>query len=471
MNSVNLKAFALLQALLIATSWTQASAEAFPDENGNMRLSGLLAPISDVLPDEEHQSQESSVAPQVADETEDVNEAPLFNLRATKSEGDTRWSLPIYGQLGKATNLIRTAKRVLLNEPAEKRVPQLETQLEIGISLADQHTKISQRIDNLLDAALNKDEKTRSLNKAVYHYNKPLQKAFAEVKDGADYLVPYRGFGPSAEAGNVILGEKVKVHSRASAEFARQKHIDAKHLEVVSNISQIAMGLGMADKTRGAAIVESGKTSLSALVGEAEAEKTIAMLKSWSHDLTVPESVYAQGPWDVKDRQEKLKTVVATSLDNDPVVTEIKRRLHKYNQKSKFSMVTSQVVQTTLGIASITPSFIGPAAKVALLSFVMATGGPESCKLMKELYLDKRFESRCQVTTEEAHLAVENYHVAMLTRNPVLLAFSESMIADMAGRTSVNKVLGTEILAYAAEVKPDTVDNKQVARSSAVITQ
>ncbi len=451
-RSITFTAAISLATSLTMLSWLPAKAvDAAPDDNGNMHQTGFLTPICDQL-------EETQKNPTQEDDSEDVNEAkPLFNLSATKSEGDVRWSLPIYGQLSKATTLIRTAKRAILNEGAEAPMPQLE----IGISLADQHTKISQRIDNLLDVALANDDKSSSLNKAVYHYNKPLQKAFAEVKDGTDYLVPYRGFGPSAEAGNVILGEKVKVHSRASAEYAKQKHVDAKHLEVVSNISQIAMGLGMSDKLRGDAIVASGKNALANLVGPEETEKTIAMLKSWAKDLDVPEKVYAQGPWDVQSRQEKLKTVVSTSLDNDPVVTEIKRRLHKYNQKSKFSMVTSQVVQTTLGVAAMTPSFIGPAAKVALLSFVMATGGPESCKLMKELYLDKRFESRCQVTTEEAHLAVENYHVAMLTHNPVLLAFSESMIADMAGRASVTKVLGAEILAYAPEVAQDVaiVDN------------
>ncbi len=456
MNLAKLRTIAFISTAVVLSSSTNAMAsDPAPDDNGNMHQTGFLTPIYDQLADK---SDEVSKPSALNDDGEDVNEAScVFNLSATKSEGDVRWSLPIYGQLNRATSLIKTAKRVILNEGAEAPMPQLE----IGISMADQHTKISQRIDNLLDVALNNDSKTSALSKAVYHYNKPLQKAFAEVKDGTDYLVPYRGFGPSAEAGNIILGEKVKVHSRASAEYARQKHVDGKHLEVVSNISQIAMGLGMADKVRGAEIIASGKDSLCALVGAEETEKTIAMLKSWAKDLDVPEKVYAQGPWDVQSRQEKLKTVVATSLDNDPVVTEIKRRLHKYNQKSKFSMVTSQVLQTTLGVAAMTPSFIGPAAKVALLTFVMATGGPESCKLMKELYLDKRFESRCQVTSEEAHLAVENYHVAMLTRNPVLLAFSESMIADMAGRTSVAKVLGTEILAYAPEVAQDAaiVDN------------
>src|SRR5262249_37117353 len=122
--------------------------------------------------------------------------------------------------------------------------------------------------------------------------------------------------------------------------------------------------------------------------------------------------------------------------------------------KSKIAMATSQVAQTTLGTASLAPSFFGPAAKVALLSFVMATGGPESCKLMKELYLDKRFESRLKVITEEAHLAVENYQTAVLTHNVPLLAFSESMIAEMAGRASVAKVLGHEVLAYSPEPLP-----------------
>ena len=94
-----------------------------------------------------------------------------------------------------------------------------------------------------------------------------------------------------------------------------------------------------------------------------------------------------------------------------------------------------------------TPTFVGPAAKTALVAFVMATGGPEQCKLLKELYLDKRLESRCKALNEEAHLAVDNYQLALLTKNPVLLGYSESLVGQMIGGHHVNEVFGTSLLA------------------------
>jgi hypothetical protein len=85
----------------------------------------------------------------------------------------------------------------------------------------------------------------------------------------------------------------------------------------------------------------------------------------------------------------------------------------------------------------------------------MATGGPEQCKLLKELYLDKRFESRWKVLNEEAHLAVDNYQVAVLTRNPVLLACAESVVCQMSSPDTVTRVFGTRIVSDTL-VPPDS---------------
>lgn len=366
------------------------------------------------------------------------------NKPARKSFAGLFWSLPMNGvcipgaKAGAA--VIRSAKRVLFQESS--------TQLEGSITLSCQHSLVTRRIDQLLDSALDRDDKTVVLDKAVKHYNKTSQKVLAETKDAMDYLIPYRGFGPSSEAGDIILDEKVKLKSRASAEYARQKHIDEKHLQIVTSMSQIAMGLGMSDQERGENVTASGIKALKNLVGDEEAEKTVDMLNEWSKNVVVPDSVYAQGVWDVNQRQEKIKYVMETALDSDVVIQEVKRRLHKYNQRSKGAMIASHVVETTLGAASLTPTFIGPAAKVALLAFVMATGGPESCKLMKELYLDKRFESRAKIVAEETHMALDNYHVALLTRNPCLLALSESLVGEMTGPDSLKQVLGTTVLAW-----------------------
>jgi hypothetical protein len=259
--------------------------------------------------------------------------------------------------------------------------------------------------------------------------------------------VPFRGFGPSSEAGDVILGEKMKLKSRASAELARQKNIDELHLKVVSNMMQIAMGLGDSDRVRGQSTAESGLKALADIVGPNEAEKTMQMLGAWSKELNIPESVYAQGTWDVAGKQKKLSAILSDSLESDPVVHEITKRLHKYNHRSGFARASGHVVETTLGAAALTPNFVGPAAKAALVAFVMATGGPEQCKLLKELYLDKRFESRWKVLNEEAHLAVENYQVAILTRNPVLLACSESVVTQMSTSETAGKAFGTSVMA------------------------
>ncbi|MGH9548133.1 MAG: hypothetical protein ACRD3W_02115, partial [Terriglobales bacterium] len=320
------------------------------------------------------------------------------------------WSLPILGQLGAIGQNVAVARSRAVPGQAQQPKPE---KLSGSISAGNSYDRAGARIDELLEAALDRDPRTAVLDQAVKHYRKTSQKVIAETKDATDYLIPYRGFGPSSEAGDVILDEKVKLKSRASAEFARQKQIDETHIKVVSSVMQLAMGLGMTDQTRGEEVTQSGYESLKQLVGDEEADRTKQELLTWSKGKEMPESVTRRGIWDVTQKQDKHKLVVETSLDEDPVVTEIKRRLHKYNQKSKLAMASSHVIQATLGAASLTPTFIGPAAKTALLAYIMATGGPEQVKIMKELYLDKRFESRCKVVNEEAHLALDNYEIAI----------------------------------------------------------
>jgi hypothetical protein len=347
-----------------------------------------------------------------------------------------KWALPPAERMGDEVEVAPAM-------PVGKKIPR---RFDASISASDAPNAVAARIDALLEAALQNDGKTKDLDKAVTHYRSKTQVAIAQAKDTADYVIPYRGFGMSIEAGNLILDENVKVHSRASAEYARQRHIDDLHVKVVSNTMQIAMGLGMSDQTKGAETVEEGYEGLKELVGVEEADRTLSLLRTWVKELDIPEAAFTHTAWNVKERQEKLKVVLSSALESDAVLHEITKRVHKYNRKSKFARVSAQIVQSVLAAASLTPTFVGPAAKTALVTFVMATGGPESCKLLKELYLDKRFESRWKVLNEEAHMALENYHIAMLTHNPVLLACSESLIDQMSGGDTVHSVLGRSVL-------------------------
>lgn len=350
---------------------------------------------------------------------------------AAQLESAGKWHLPIAGQI--------LGKTMVLKKNSEK--PQ---KFDAGICLA-RGSKIAGRLDDLLGAALDRDDKVPALNKALKHYNTRTQKVIAETKDATNYLIPYRGFGPSIDAADIALGEKLKVGSKASAELAYQKQLDEKHLKLISCMMQMAAGMGMSDEGKGFELTSKGLDDLKSIVGAEEAEKTMAMLSEWRKELVIPEKVYQQGAWEPALHQAKLTKVRENSLENDAVIKQITDRLHKYNQKSKFSRVSSQVIQTTLGAASLTPTFVGPGAKLALLAYIMATGGPEQCKILKTLYLDKRLESRWRVLNEESHMALENYQVGILTRNPLLIAMSESLVEEMGGVDTVEDVFGTRI--------------------------
>lgn len=343
------------------------------------------------------------------------------------------WSLPMEGPMGTISGGTQGRRKVA-------------RRFDASINLSDGRDPVTARIDTLMDAALQNDPETARLDRAVKHFQSRSQRAVAQTKDTVDYVVPYRGFGVSSEAGDIILGEKLKLKSRAAAEFAKQKHIDELHYKVVANVMQIAMGLGMTDKMKGAAAADSGLGSLKELVGEEEAEETYTLLQSWKEDLNVPDSVYQQGAWEVSAKETKLKTVMKDALDTDPIMQEVTRQLHKYNHRSKFARTSAHVIETTLGVAALTPDLVGPAAKAALVAFVMSTGGPEQCKLLKELYLDKRLESRAKALNEQAHLALDNYQVALLTHNPVLLACAESMVQEITGDSTINAVFGSSVL-------------------------
>ncbi len=388
--------------------------------------------------------------------------APINGLVQGNGQQQASWSLPICGQLAKP------AANASASSQTDGTGFNHTKELKGRVSLSDGIDPVAHQVNQLLDTALERDPQTQVLDKAVAHHRTVTQRVLAQAKDAADYTVPYRGFGPSSEAGDIILDEKIKLKSRSAAEYARQKHIDELHVKVVTGVMQIAMGMGMTDKTRARQVIDSGVNSLAELVGQPKADETLKTLSNWSKQIEVPESVYKQGVWDVNQRKDKFKAVVTSALDNDPVVSEIQRRLHKYNHRSNFARVSAHVVETALGVGAMAPEFIGTAAKAALITFIMATGGPEQSKLLKELYLDKRFESRWKVLTEEAHLALENYHVAILTHNPVLLACSESLVKDMSGASTVTQLFGQSVLpAYTSESGAGLADPQIAATKSA----
>ena len=316
--------------------------------------------------------------------------------------------------------------------------------LQGEVSTFQPHTAVSQSVNSLVDAALANDQRTPSLNKAVDHYGKLTSRIRASIGNGINFAVPNRGFNPSIEAGDVVTNENSRIKSLAAAELARQKHVDETHVKVVSTVMQIAMAMGMTDRIKGQQKLEAEYNSLRSLVGEEQASNTMSALIQWSSQAHVKaqEAAFNRDVWDIHEQREKKLTIMTTALNSDPVVSDVMRRLHKYNHRSKFARVSSRVVQTTLSTIALGPDFVGVGGKLALSAFVAATGGPEQDKIMKELYLGERLDSRTHVLNSEIQLAMENYQIGKLTRNAVLMAAAEAVIQQMAGPELLNEIFG-----------------------------
>lgn len=316
--------------------------------------------------------------------------------------------------------------------------------LQGEVSTYQPHTVVSQSINNLVDAALANDGRTVELNKAVDKYSSIPMKVLAAAGNQLNFAVPNRGFNPSIEAGNVVTGENLKVKSLAAAELARQKQVDETHVKVVASVMQLAMGMGMADRAKGQIKIDQEYNTLRGLVGEEQANKTMNSLLQWSTQphVKAQEAAFNKDVWDIHEQRDKKLAIMTTALNSDPVVADVLGRIHKYSHKSKFARVSSRVVQTTLSTIALGPDFVGAGGKIALSVFVGATGGPEQDKMMKELYLGERLDSRSNVLNSEIQLAMENYQIGKLTHNAVLMAAAEAIIQQMAGPEVLPEVFG-----------------------------
>jgi hypothetical protein len=319
-----------------------------------------------------------------------------------------------------------------------------QVELHGSASINLTHDHITKTIDSLAEAAFERDPKMQELTKAWFHFRTPVQKAAAVTASALNYGILTRGDMPSSEGGDVILDEKLKIKSRGSAEYARQRQTDSINLKVTSAVMEICMGIGTKDPGRADKLVSSGRTALAKLVGDEKAETAVSDLKHWSSTLNLPENVYSQDAWDIDEHQNRLNATVQNAMDNDEVIVQIKRLVQKYNHHSMLYRVSSRVMNVGLSVAGLSPTMMGPAAQVALLAYIMATGGPEEDKLMNELNFDKRLQSRFDLITAKSQMALDKYEVAVLTKNPMLLVCSQSVIRQMTSQELTGQVFAAD---------------------------
>jgi hypothetical protein len=246
---------------------------------------------------------------------------------------------------------------------------------------------------------------------------------------------------PSSEAGDVILDEKNKLKSLAAAKYMRQKMQDEIQMHSVSAVLQLAMGLGNQDTTEGQKQAGEAAKDLERLAGKTQTDLVINCLKSLQQAGSPPLPQISKPLWSIAEAKSRIDEAVASAAGNDPVVNEIKDDIHHYNLHGKGSLAAHRVARTALSVASMTPNFVGPAAQVVLFGYLTASGGTEQEKILKELYIDKRLNSRADLLSEQAHMALYNYQVGALTGNRLLLTCSHRLLSRLAGADTASKLV------------------------------
>jgi hypothetical protein len=299
------------------------------------------------------------------------------------------------------------------------------------VSFTDHVPDPGQVIQNLVNVAVARDKARDLLLQRAKFHNKVWTRVLGRSKGMLQYATSYQGFESSSEGADVILEEKLKLKSASAVEFVRQRRMDAAHLQLTCAVMELATGLGMSDEAKGQQAIRAGIQEMTPLVGEEEASRSLELLKTWSKQVKVPDEGFTRDPWDVLAMRQKSREMLASSLRYDDVVKSIETRLHKFNHHSNFARATSKFVNTTLSLVAFSPTMASPAAQAAQFVYVACTGGPEEKKLLKEVYLDRCFESRFERLSQESMMSINNYNCAVLTHNPVLFACTQAVIDNL----------------------------------------
>ncbi len=359
------------------------------------------------------------------------------------SHADTT-ALPVHDSFALGSTFTpATASESTSEAQAQTQTSHSQPPLEGSVTVSVPYS-FKSHLSNLLDTAEQQNGDVEKYQAAIEKYDSAASKVAARAVDTLNYTLMFRGITPSSEAGDVVLGEKDKLKSLASAKYLKQKAQDELHLEVLSGVMQMAMLMGNTNESSTSNEFQTAKSRMAKLVGEKEAERTVTFLCDLRDHCNPQTCQTGQPLWSVAEVQKRMETAAKSAALSDAVVKDIEDDVHHYNQHSTAVLASQRLVRVALSAISLAPNVIGPAAQAALFSFLLVTGGPEQDKVLKELYLDKRLSSRAHLLSEEAHLAVENYQLGALTNNKLLMTCSEQLLARLTDQNTAAKLLSTQ---------------------------
>lgn len=316
-------------------------------------------------------------------------------------------------QMQSVSNILFGGATVTVPLSSQAQAPPTQSVGGTPLATYSPNTALSDLIDKMTRDAVLKTP--TDANRANAKYSSLLQKALSLGFANLNYLIPYRGYGPASEAGDVILDEKVKLKSLSASLYEQQRFLDEKHLAITTQVLQLAQGLGTSDITRS----EAAYKKLVELSSQEDADSLKTLLDSHLSDGLV-----ALANLDVESRQVKYHSLLKAALEKDNVVKDLTEQIHRYNRHSKVGSITEKVIPGLLGVASMAGNFVSPIARGIMATYLLATGGMMDKQLLEEIYLCERLTSRTQMLSEEIQMSL----AALDKQESPLLSYTASAI-------------------------------------------
>lgn len=280
-----------------------------------------------------------------------------------------------------------------------------------------------QFLDDLTESALHIKQSLKALGEAPGQAAGQSANTLQNMNKSARSFVPnYFDYRPSRAAAQVFLGS---ARQQVDEEEERSER-NRLALTLTASMMQIAKGLGDSDSKAAALSIEHGRNKLTQLLGRGQADWVITRMTSWAAQVKNSLAAANSGESDVLDQEEQVSALVARAVARDQQINNLKAAIGIHDHAPTGA-------ERSLTLAGLTPTLIGPAAKLAQYAVERGTGGTRSKRLDEVLTLGVAMQERINLLNRESELAINNLERARSSKNDVLYVFAKDLITKLGG--------------------------------------
>lgn len=254
-------------------------------------------------------------------------------------------------------------------------------------------------------------------------------------KSTLNFVPNYFNYRPSRAAAQVFLGSARPEEEVGEGEGELSER-NKLALTLTATMMQIAKGLGDPENKSAELSIERGRSKLTQLLGKGQADWVLTRMTAWAEQVKSNskaansgaanlEAAYLQES-DVLEQEEQVSALVARAIARDQQINNLKAAIGIHDQAPTGA-------ERSLTLAGLTPTLIGPAAKLAQYAVERGTGGTRSKRLDEVLTLGVAMQERITLLTRESELAINNLERARSSKNDVLYVFAKDLIAKLGG--------------------------------------